>query len=64
MEEVNTSIYNDKPCRSTEMAIGNTLFTVISVQSDAAKETAYNKVKKLILSSVETAEKSYLSVHS
>lgn len=38
--------YNGKPCRSTEMTIGNTLFTVISVQGDAAKETAYDKVKK------------------
>lgn len=46
------------------MTIGNTLFTVISVQSDAAKETAYNKVKNLILSGVETTEKSYLSVYS
>ena len=64
MEKVNTSTYNDKPCRSTEMAIGNTLFTVISVQSDVAKETAYNKVKKLILSGMETSEKSYLSIHS
>nr|DAN57091.1 MAG TPA: transposon-encoded protein [Caudoviricetes sp.] len=37
--------YNDKPCRSTEMTIGNTSFTVISVQGDAVKETAYDKVK-------------------
>ena len=44
--------YNGKPCRSTEMTIGNTLFTVISVQGDAAKETAYDKVKKLIMDSV------------
>ena len=33
--------YKDKPCRISEMTIGNTTFTVISVQSDAAKETAY-----------------------
>ena len=64
MTENETRTYNTKPCRSTEMAIGNTLFTVISVQSDAAKETAYDKVKKLILSGVETAQKSYPSVHS
>ena len=64
MTENETRTYNDRPCRSTEMAIGNTLFTVISVQGDAAKETAYDKVKKLILSGVETAQKSYLSVHS
>ena len=64
MTENETCTYNNKSCRSTEMAIGNTLFTVISVQGDAAKETAYDKVKKLILSGVETAQKSYLSVHS
>ena len=46
------------------MKIGNTLFTVISVQSDAAKETAYNKVKKLILDGAETARKSYQQVHN
>ena len=39
-----------KPHRITEMQIGNTLFTVISVQSEFAKETAFDKVKKLILS--------------
>lgn len=39
------STYNGKPCRSTEMTIGNPLFTVISVQGDAAKEMAYDKVK-------------------
>lgn len=58
------STYHNKPCRSTKMTIGNTSFTVISVQSDAAKETAYDKVKKLILAGVETAPKSYLFVHS
>ena len=56
--------YNGKPCRSTEMTIGNTHFTVISVQGDAAKETAYDKVKKLILDGVETAQKSYQPVHN
>lgn len=51
----NTSItsYKGRPCRSEEMMVGNTLFTVISVQSDQAKETAYDKVKKLILSHSE-----------
>lgn len=64
MEEGAVSTYNGKPCHSTEMTIGNTLFTVISVQGDAAKETAYDKVKKLILTDVETVQKSYLSVHN
>lgn len=58
------STYGDKPCRITEMTVGNTLFTVISVQSDAAKETAYSKVKKLILDGAETARKSYQPVHN
>ena len=48
-------IYEGKPCRSTEMAVGNTHFTVISVQSESAKETAYDKVKRLILDNVKTA---------
>ncbi len=41
--------HNGKPCRKTEMKIGDTLFSVISVQSDSARETAYDKVKKLIM---------------
>lgn len=39
-----------RPHRITEIKIGNTLFTVISVQSEFAKETAFDKVQKLILS--------------
>ena len=42
--------YKGKPCRTEEMTIGNTIFTVISVQSENARETAYEKIKKLILS--------------
>ena len=46
----NSSVtYKGKRSRVTEMQIGNTLFTVISVQSDLARENAYDKVKKLIL---------------
>lgn len=45
----NGNTHNGKPCRIEEMNIGDTIFTVISVQSDAAKETAYEKVKTLIL---------------
>ncbi len=41
--------YKGSPCRSAEMTIGDTVFTVISVQSDKAREAAYDKVKKLIL---------------
>lgn len=41
--------HDGKPCRVSEMQIGATLFTVISVESTDAKETAYDKVKKLIV---------------
>lgn len=45
--------YKGKACRKAEMQIGETMFTVISVQSEAAKETAYEKVKKLVLNSTQ-----------
>ncbi len=54
--------YKDRACRSSEMTIGNTTFTVISVQSDAAKETAYDKVKRLVLDSAAAVRKSYQSI--
>ena len=38
-----------RPARVSEMMVGNTLFTVISVQSENAKETPCEKVKRLIL---------------
>ena len=37
------------PSRISEIQIGDTLFTVISVQSNNARESAYDKVRKLIL---------------
>lgn len=40
-----------KPCRVSEMQVGETIFTVISVESDLAKENLYNKVKRMILDS-------------
>lgn len=49
----NVNEHNGKPCRTSEMQIGETLFTVISVQSENAKETAYDKVKKLVLNSTQ-----------
>ena len=56
-EHANTS-YRGRPCRSTEMTVGNTLFTVVSVQSENAKETAYEKLKRLILDQTrETGKK-------
>lgn len=44
-------IMKTKPCRVTEMPVGDTVFTVISVESDRAKEHLYDKVKSLILDS-------------
>lgn len=44
-------IMKTKPCRVTEMQVGDTVFTVISVESDRAKERLYDKVKRLILDS-------------
>ena len=51
-------IHDGKPCRVSEMQIGTTLFTVISVESTAAKETAYEKVKKLIMNNTNSSAKS------
>lgn len=49
--------HDGKPCRVSEMQIGTTLFTVISVESASAKETAYDKVKKLILTNADSIVK-------
>lgn len=45
---INT-ITQNKPYRVSEMQVGETVFTVISVESDLAKESLYNKVKRMIL---------------
>ena len=50
-------IHDGKPCRVSEMQIGTTLFTVISVESADAKETAYDKVKKLIVNHTNSPAK-------
>ena len=39
----------NKPCRVTETQIGDTVFTVVSVESDRARESLYDKVKRMIL---------------
>lgn len=49
--------HDGKPCRVSEMQIGATLFTVISVESADAKETAYDKVKKLIVNHANSPAK-------
>ncbi|MEY8382248.1 hypothetical protein AALG83_03665 [Christensenellaceae bacterium 44-20] len=51
--DVNT-ITNNKPIRVTEMQVGDTLFTVISVESDRARERLYDKVKRMILNNENT----------
>ena len=46
--DVNT-ITEKKPSRVTEMQVGDTIFTVVSVESDRAREHLYDKVKRMIL---------------
>ena len=48
-------IPDNKPHRTSQMQIGDTLFTVISVESDRAREHLYDKVKRMILNN-ETKE--------
>lgn len=47
-------IVNAKPSRTVEMQIGDTLFTVVSVESDRARERLYDKVKRMILNDEDT----------
>ncbi len=47
----------NKRCRITEKSIGGTVYIVESLESDNAKETAYHKIKRLILSNMNEAEK-------
>lgn len=51
--DVNT-ITKQKPSRVTEMQVGDTLFTVVSVESDRAREHLYDKVKRMILNDENT----------
>ena len=44
-----TTIPDNKPHRASQMQIGDTLFTIISVESDRAREHLYDKVKRMIL---------------
>lgn len=48
--DINT-ITQNKPYRVSEMQVGETVFAVISVESDLAKESLCNKVKRMILDS-------------
>ena len=38
----------------TEMQVGDTIFTVVSVESDRAREHLYDKVKRMILNNENT----------
>lgn len=51
--DVNT-ITKNKPSRVIEMQVGDTLFTVVSVESDRARECLYDKVKRMILNDENT----------
>ena len=51
--DVNT-ITEKKPSRVTEMQVGDTIFTVVSVESDRAREHLYDKVKRMILNHENT----------
>ena len=51
--DVNT-ITEKKQSRVTEMQVGDTIFTVVSVESDRAREHLYDKVKRMILNNENT----------
>ena len=51
--DVNT-ITEKKPSRVTEMQVGDTIFTEVSVESDRAREHLYDKVKRMILNNENT----------
>ncbi|MEA4853877.1 MAG: transposon-encoded TnpW family protein [Christensenella sp.] len=49
--------------RITEISIGGTVYIVEALQSDTAKETAYAKVKRLILNNADGPKKLSQSTH-
>ena len=49
------------PVVIVERTIGDTVYIVENVISDKARETAYDKVKKLILNDTESSDKSKAS---
>ena len=38
-----------KQYRTPDMQVGDTIFTIVSVESDRARERLYDKVKRMIL---------------
>ena len=47
---------NEKYISITEKVIADTLYIIESVFSDVAKETAYDKLKRMILNGTEISE--------
>ena len=39
----------NKPHRVNEMQVGDTIFTIVSVESNRARERLFDKVKRMIL---------------
>ena len=51
---IQDKIPKNKPYRINEMQVGDTLFTVVSIESDRARERLYDKVKRMILNGENT----------
>ena len=51
---IQDKIPKSKPYRINEMQAGDTLFTVVSIESDRARERLYDKVKRIILNGENT----------
>ena len=49
---------DDKKTATIQKSIGGTLYIVESVTSDTARETACDKIERLILGSLQTSKKS------
>ena len=47
---------DEKTISVTEKAIGDTLYIIESAVSSAAKETAYDKLKRMMLNDTKTLE--------
>ena len=47
---------DNKPVSVTEKVIGDTLYIIESTVSDTAKETAYDKLKRMILNDTKSLE--------
>ncbi|MBP6971392.1 MAG: transposon-encoded TnpW family protein [Oscillospiraceae bacterium] len=47
---------DEKTISVTEKAIGDTLYIIESAVSSTAKETAYDKLKRMILSDIKSLE--------